>query len=284
MTKSSFQPISGTHAIEMMAIGIEWATPSNETQIGDLQKVYDSSPEINDFLPTHAPVQGFSIQHVAPLDGAQQQLPIASPPQFVTQISGFDMSQLDSTGKVAWVASVRPPVLSCSCGAYDRWKNVKPKALSILRPFIDAALSTGVKISAIGLQYQDAFRLPDGISQEVTKQLFRQGGSWLPNHVFSEPSFWHYRHQGWFSQGPTGRRILNNVTTDISDINGACFARIGGQHRIFSTSFDGKHPIDIQASHIDDMLECLHEQNKLVLNGLLSDAALESIGCSVGGV
>ncbi|MFP6559995.1 TIGR04255 family protein [Paraburkholderia sp. B3] len=281
MTKPSFQPVGGAHAIEMMAIGIEWATPLTETQLGDLQKVYDSAPEIRDFLPSHAPLQGFSIQHVAQFDAAKQQPQIISPPQFVTQISGFDMSQLDSAGKVSWVTSVRPPVLSCTCSVYDRWKNVKPKSLSILQPFIDVVLSAGVKIRAIGLQYQDAFRLPDGISQEVSKELFRQDGLWLPRHVFNEPSYWHC-HQGWFSKGPTERRILNNVTTDISDVNGACFARLGGQHRVFSTSFDAKDPIDIQGSDIDEMLDFLHEQNKQVINGILSDVALESIGCSVG--
>ncbi|WP_211607978.1 TIGR04255 family protein [Paraburkholderia nemoris] len=284
VTKTRIQPVSGAHAIEIMAIGIEWAVPLNETQLADLQTVYDGTPEIKEFVPQHSPVQGFSIQHVAQVGiGAPQPLPqVVQLPRFVTQAGGFDLRRLEPGGKISWVTSIRPQILSCNCSDYDRWKNVKPKALSILRPFVDAALSAGAQISAIGLQYQDAFRLVDGISQEATKELFRQDCRWLPAHVFDEPSFWHC-HQGWFSKGPDERRVLNNVTTDVSDVNGVCFARIGGQHRVFSTSFDATTAINIGASEIDRILECLHDENKKVINGMLSDDALEAIGCSVGG-
>jgi len=265
-----------------MAIGIEWAAPLNETQLAELQKVYDGTPEIKEFLPQHVPLQSFSFEHVTQVGVDAPQLQAVQAPRFVTQVGGFDLRRLEPGGKISWVTSIRHQVLSCNCSDYDRWKNVKPKALAILRPFVDAALSAGAQISAIGLQYQDAFRLLDGISQEVTKELFRQDGFWLPGHVFNEPSFWHC-HQGWFSKGPDERRVLNNVTTDVSDVNGTCFARIGGQHRVFSASFDATTPLTIDASDIDRILECLHDENKKVLNGMLSDRALEAIGCSVGG-
>lgn len=284
VTNTRFQPVGGSHAIEIMAIGIEWAVPLDETQLASLQKVYDETPEIKEFLPHHAPLQQFLIQHVTPI-GVSAPAPqpgMLQLPQFVTQTGGFDLRRVEPDGKNSWVTSIRPQVLSCNCSDYDRWKNVKPRALSIIRPFVDAALNAGAAISAIGLQYQDAFRLPDGISEEVTKELFRQDCQWLPAHVFNKPSFWHC-HQGWFSKGPDDRRVLNNVTTDVSDINGTCFARIGGQHRVFSTSFDGRAPCKIDAADIDRILECLHDENKNVINGMLSDDALKAIGCSLGG-
>ena len=282
--KTRIQPVGGAHAIEIMAIGIEWAAPLNETQLAALQKVYDGTSEIKEFLPQHAPIQACTIQH-----GAQFGLVVGGPqpqvvqsPQFVTQAAGFDLRRFEPSGMISWVTSIRPELLSCNCSVYDRWKNVRSKALSILRPFVNAALGVDAQISAIGLQYQDAFRLLDGVSPAVTKELFRQDCAWLPGHVFSEPSFWHC-HQGWFSNGPDGRRLLNNVTTDISDVNGVSFARIGGQHRVFSTSFDATTALKIDASDIERILECLHDENKKVINGMLSDAALVAIGCSVGG-
>ncbi|MBJ9687822.1 TIGR04255 family protein [Burkholderia vietnamiensis] len=283
MTKPSFQPVGGSHAIELMAIGIEWTSPLNETQLAELQKVYDGDPEIKDFLPQHIPIQSFAIQPLALAFNASQSKPdMLQPPQFVAQAGGFDIRRIQPDGKVSWLTSVRPQLLACHCSDYDRWKNVKPTALSLLQPFVDMALATGAEISAIGLQYHDAFRLPEGISPQIAKELFRQDCQWLPDHMFREPSYWHC-HQGWFSRGPDERRVLNNVTTDISDVNGLCFARIGGQHRVFATSFDAKTPQKIDARDMDVILECLHNENKNVINGMLSDAALESIGCSVGG-
>lgn len=284
MDKTRIQPVGGAHAIEIMAIGIEWAAPLNEAQLAALQKVYDGTSAIKEFLPQHSPRQAFTIQHEAQIGfavgGPQPQ--VVQAPQFVTQAAGFDLRRFEPSGVISWVTSIHPEILSCTCSVYDRWKNVSPKALSTLRPFVNAALSGGAQIGAIGLQYQDAFRLLDGVSPEVTKELFRRDGTWLPSHVFNEPSFWHC-HQGWFSKGPDGRRLLNNVTTDISDINGVCFARIGGQHRLFSTSFDATTPLKIDASDIDRILESLHDENKNVINGMLSDGALKAIGCSVGG-
>ena len=284
MNKTRIQPVGGAHAIEIMAIGIEWASPLDEAQLAALQKVYDGTSQIKEFLPLHSPLQAFTIQQAAQfgpgVGGPQPQ--VVQVPQFVSQAAGFDLRRFEPSGMISWVTSIRPELLSCTCSVYDRWKNVSPKALSILRPFVNAALSIGAQISAIGLQYQDAFRLLDGVSPEVTKDLFRQDCAWLPGHVFNEPSFWHC-HQGWFSKGPDGRRLLNNVTTDMSNVNGVCFARIGGQHRIFSTSFDATIALKIDASDIDRILECLHDENKKVINGMLSDGALEAIGCSVGG-
>ena len=143
-------------------------------------------------------------------------------------------------------------------------------------------LKFGTQINVVGLQYQDAFRLLDGASPSVSEQLFRRNSRWIPEHLFEKSAFWHC-HQGWFSSGVSSRRVLNNVTTDITEINGVHYARIGGQHRIFAVSVDGQAQNRIDADHVDEILECLHEENKRVINGILSDSALEAIGCSIGG-
>ena len=287
MDKSRIQPVGGDHAIEVMAIGIEWSAPLDELCLRALQTVYFESQLLKDLFPHFTPTQTFLIQQVHPIgvsDADQQNLfqehENITPPQFVTKASGFDINKVEADGKISWTISIRPEILSCTCTAYDRWKSIKPSVLVALVPFIDAALELGAEISAIGLQYQDAFRLLDGISPETTKQLFRRESRWIPGHLFEEPSFWHC-HQGWFSIGHNSRRILNNITTDLAEVNGVNFARIGGQHRIFSISSDGKSQNRIEKSDIDDVLDGLHEENMNVINEMLSDGALEAIGCSV---
>jgi len=270
-----------------MAIGVEWGMPHlDDAQFASLQAVYEANAEIKGFFPTLAPVQAFLIQNqigVPGPDGAVQFEPKNfTPPQFTARNGGFDLQRFDSTGKVIWVASVRPEFISVNCTAYDRWKNVKPQALAILQPLVEAAMLSGATINAIGLQYQDAFRLLDGTSPGVTGQLFRKNSKFLPMHLFEQPSFWHC-HQGWFSKAPDERRILNNVATEVAEVNGTHFARIGGQHRMFATLADGLTPKPVASGEIDQILQCLHDENITVINGILSDGALKSIGCTVGG-
>lgn len=270
-----------------MAIGVEWVMPLDDAQIASFQAVYEANTNIKAFLPKLAPVQAFVFQGVSQFgvaspDGNVKLEPKNVTPQFITRNGGFDLQHFDTKGNVTWIASIRPEFISVNCTAYDRWTNVKPQALAILRPFLDAAIANGAEVNVIGLQYQDAFRLLDGASPAATRELFRNNGKYLPMHLFEQPSFWHC-HQGWFSKAPDERRVLNNVATEVADVNGTHFARIGGQHRMFATSVDGLTPMPITAGEIDQVLQCLHGENIDVINGILSDGALMAIGCTGGG-
>lgn len=290
MDSTRIQPVGGDHAIEVMAIAVEWVMPPLEdAQIALLQAVYEASSDIKAFLPTLVPMQAFVFQGVTPFgvagpDAQGQLVPQnVTPPQLIARNGGFDLQRFDTKGNVTWIASIRPEFISVSCTAYDRWMNVKPQALAILRPFLDAAMAKGAMVNAIGLQYQDAFRLLDGASPAATGELFRKNGKYLPMHLFEQPSFWHC-HQGWFSKAENERRVLNNVATELTDVNGTHFARIGGQHRMFASSVDGLTTMPITAGEIDQILQCLHGENINVINGILSDGALMAIGCTGRGL
>ena len=290
MDSTRIQPVGGNHAIEVMAIGIEWAThPLLDEQLTALQAVYEAEPEIKAFLPNLAPMKEFLFEgaHQFGMSDDSGELSKDSrqvtTPQFIARNGGFDLQRLDKQGSISWALSVRPQFISVNCTVYDRWQKVKPQALKILRPFVDKAMNVGATISAIGLQYQDAFLLLDGPSPQTTAQLLRKNGPYLPTHIFEQPSFWHC-HQGWFSTSPNERRVLNNVATEISEANGAQYARIGGQHRVFALAADGRIPRPFSASEIEEALDFLHDENIRVINGILSDDALRAIGCTVGGI
>ena len=285
---SRIQPVGGNHAIEVMAIAVEWAIPPiDDVQIALLQTVYETNPDIKAFFPMLAPVQAFVFQSVDQFatgaDGKGQHEPQnVAPPQFISRKGGFDLQHFDAKGTITWIASIRPELISVNCTAYDSWMNVKSQALAILQPFLDVAMTKGAIINAIGLQYQDAFQLLEGATPAATGELFRKNGSYLPIHLFEQPSLWHC-HQGWFSKAPDERRVLNNVATEVTDVNGTHFARIGGQHRIFATSVDGLSSMPITAGEIDQILQYLHDENIDVINGILSEGALMAIGCTGGG-
>ena len=76
---------------------------------------------------------------------------------------------------------------------------------------------------------------------------------------------------------------MPGLPQEVADVNGTHFARIGGQHRLFASLADGVTPKPITSREIDQILQCLHDENKKVINEILSDGALKAIGCTVGG-
>ena len=106
------QPVGGGHAIEVMAIGIEWVMPHlDDAQLVSLRAVYEANTDIKAFFPKLVPMQAFVFQGtnqfgVRGPDGSPQLEPKnLTPPQVVVRNGGFDLQNFDTEGKVAWVAS-----------------------------------------------------------------------------------------------------------------------------------------------------------------------------------
>ena len=280
MDSSKIKPAAGGHAIEVVAIGIEWVSPLNVEALTALEDLYRASPELHGFLPSFAPLRSVLLQMGAQVSAAG--VAGVSQPGFIpqNQPAGFDLRRFESNGSVPWVVSVRPEFISVNSTVYDRWATVKPKALELLDKFVTESVKRGQQISAIGLQYQDGFEIEGDITPEKMKSLFRGGSAWMPSHVLEESSFWHC-HQGWFSKSPKGRRVLNNVNVDVVESPNGCSAKINGQHRVFSIAHNGKEAHPIFTSDIEQALDFLHSENKRVLGGLLTDEILDIINLKI---
>jgi uncharacterized protein (TIGR04255 family) len=261
------KPVSGKHAVEVMAIGVEWTNPLGDAELQQLQEVYTATPEIKDFLPSLASVRSLMLQ-IGIADTLQSNI---TPEDHA---GGFDLKRFDTSGAVLWAVSVRPAFISCNCMAYDRWATVKPQVINLLYPFLTAA---GREIKAVGLQYQDAFNIEGELDQTVITSLFRQDSALLPTHLLATSSLWH-SYQGWFSASPENRKILNNVNVDMQEQTPNHLARINGQHRVFSVSSDGKVSRPIKQEDLENALDHLHKENKDVLRKILSDEMLDRIG------
>ncbi|WP_301233811.1 TIGR04255 family protein [Pandoraea cepalis] len=266
MNSGTITPVGGKHAIEVMAIGVEWATPMDSNGLQGLQAAYEETATVKEFLPSLTPVQAFALN-------------IGAPGNFVAEnrSGGFDLRRFDPSGAVLWAVSVRPELIACNCIAYDRWATVKPKAMALLDPFLSVALAAGNQIKAVGLQYQDAFRVSDEVGSPALKTLFRQNSNWIPAHLLNESSLWH-SHQGWFASTSDGHRTLNNVNLDVLEQDAKLLVRIHGQHRVFAVTQDGKSPYPIAMQDIEGILDVLHQQNKAVLRGILAEDVLARIG------
>ncbi len=259
------EPLGGRHAIEVAALAVEWEVPASLEQLAAAQDVYQSSPEIQDFLPERKTVEGFVVE------ANEHGMLLRRTP------GGEDFMQPRENGPFAWSVSLRPEFVSCSCAVYDRWANVQPAVQRLMEPFVDKLLHSGAVIKAFGLQYIDVFKVEGEIDREVVEYIFRPMNEWIPSAVLRHPSLWHV-HQGWFAGTPEGRRLLNTLNIEAVESEGSFSIRIGGQHRLLAKSFDGKSGMPLDLGLLKEAQHYLHRQNTTILTQLLSNSVLDRIG------
>ena len=264
------KPASGNHAIEVMALAVEWdrhLTPDSLAQIAEL---YKNSQELQLFLPRIDHIQGVSLQFGDDGTTLSNQ-----------ETGGFQLQQINKeNGSPSWTVSVRPDLIACNCLIYDRWNSVKPKAMDILMPFVEKAMTLGHQVQAVGLQYQDSFRVMTESPLEATARLFRRDGKWLSPHVWNTDGSWHI-HQGWFSSAEGDRKVHNLLNIDFVSELDFGLIRINGQHRALATDFKGTTSLPFELQAVSSALDGLHFDNKRALHNLLCESVCTQIGLTV---
>ena len=260
-------PAQKKHAIVAMALGVDFKKALDSSKIQQLAEVYESSDLIKKELPVKAPLAGvsFSFESKTFLGATEK-------------TNGYDFREIDVQGNILWNVSVRPDFIACNCMAYDRWNNVKEKAISLLVPFLERLQDLDTSILAIGLEYQDLFTAADAAPRNITNVAFKKDTDFLPRSVFEHTDAWHVHH-GWFQKSPKNRRTLNNLQIEVeSDKAGKQnLIKVNGQHKLYSFLSSTDEPMDICISDLDQILSFLHQINKDVLIKLLSEDLLSSI-------
>lgn len=262
-------PAAGKHAIEVMALAVEWDRKMSPEMFAAIEELYRTTDSLQRLLPRIEKVPGFSV-HLGN-DGVSVN---------ADDIGGLMLSQQRDDGSQAWALSIRPDLVACSCFVYDRWASVSRQALSIMAPIVGRVLESGCLIQAIGLQYQDSFRVLSSSPPKAAERLFRKENVWLSPYVWQMDGPWHI-HQGWFSGGPDGRRVSNLLNIDFVAEEQAGVVRINGQHRVQAVDFGGKGSRPLQPSDLPVALDFLHLDNKKALHHLLSENVCRQIGLTV---
>lgn len=263
------QPSAGKHAIEVMALAVEWDRQIAPETLALIEEIYSSSEALRSLLPRLEKMRGLSV-HLAG-DGMSVNTGDAG---------GLQFSEVNERGKVTWALSVRPDLVACSCFAYDRWDSVKPRALSMMLPIVEQVLGSGCQIQAVGLQYQDSFRVLSGSPLVATKRLFREANDWISPRAWRTDGSWHI-HQGWFSSSIDGRRVHNLLNVDFIAETDVCVGRINGQHRVLSVNSTGSDARPILPEDVARSLDGLHLDNKSALHNLLSNDVCRQIGLTL---
>ena len=141
------RPAAGRHAIETMALAVEWEQPIDGAGLASAANIFRNNASLFKLLPIEKKFPGFAVR----IENLTASV-VADNAEIV------DFTQQSSEGLMTWGLSLRPEFFSCSCVAYTRWAEVKPFALQLLEPLAAFALEQGSKIRAVGLQYSDAFR------------------------------------------------------------------------------------------------------------------------------
>jgi uncharacterized protein (TIGR04255 family) len=259
-------PAAGKHAIEVMALAVEWENPLSLELIEALREAYSGSEQLRYLFPELEILKGVTI-----LMGDE------APAFSGTEQSGFQLLKRSEEGGLLWVIHVRPELISCSCFAYERWAITKPEALEVLAPFVEIATAGGAKLRAVGVQYQDAFRISTTEVRAATASLFLTNTPWLTARVWCDDGPWHL-HQGWFSAKADNRIAHNLLGVDLTTESEQCVIRINGQHRLLVRTFDSGVPAGISSAEISSALDALHVDNKRILSQLLRQDVCDKIG------
>lgn len=265
-------PAAGSHAIEVMALAVEWDRHLSPDGLAQIEELYKSSPQLQAFLPRIDHIQGVSLQFGDDGTTVSNQ-----------ETGGLQLQQIRENGSPSWTVSVRPDLIACNCLIYDRWNSVKPKAMDILMPIVEKVFNMGHKVQAVGLQYQDSFRVMTESPIEATARLFRHDGKWLSPHVWNTDGSWHI-HQGWFSSAENSRKIHNLLNIDFVSEFESGLVRINGQHRALATDFKGITPLPFELDDVSSALDGLHLDNKRALHNLLCESVCNQIGLTVSEV
>ncbi|MEH3085462.1 MAG: TIGR04255 family protein [Xylophilus ampelinus] len=268
MTISDFSisPASGEHAIEVMALAVEWTQPLDDNVIGEIESFYESSVDLKSSFPVVREIQGVSIQ----VENSGSAFNAA-------RKRGFQMIQPGEGQSPAWALIVHPEFLTCNCMAYDRWSSVKPKALAFMESILRIATKTNF-VQAVGVQYHDRFAADTQDAIEAMRRLFNSENRWLSPHVLEQAFPWSIK-QSWFHGLEEGKLTHNLLAVDLKNVEGGSLSfEIGGQHRMLFQDSSVEKPRTVELPEISSSLDELHAINKAVLCELLDSDICVNIG------
>ena len=261
-----------THAIELIAIAMEFDQPAEAAEICKLAARCEQDRELMAFLPAKKQLPVVNLR----IEGAGATL---GP----TEAPVVDFQRIKPNWGLEWAVSLRPDFISCTCGSYTRWKEIKERCVKLLRPLAETSAELGLKLKAFGLQYSDVFRWPSsGDWQTYLALILKRDAGLLPSNVFAHKSYWHV-HQGWFERAPRDRRYLNHLAVELTDEGPMVGLKVHGQHRVQPLPFKGGGAAELlRFDELESAMDELHMLNKQLLSNLLTPEVLKKIGVGAG--
>lgn len=261
----TFAPKTGGHSIAEVVFGLTFSEPFTADKIDELAESKDSWRE---FLPRVGRSSGFEFT-------IDVQAGISAP--MVTPAPGAIFDRLNPDGTISWRLNVQQNSIYVNCLDYTSWTEIRPRAMELLKT-ASLLLATDTGVSTIVLQYVDIWEWASERNGYDLRSLLRPEKV-VPG-VFDKGPNWH-QHFGWFrpSDAMGGGRILERFHLDaVDDPSTKPSVKLDG-----FLSFEPENKPVMggafwQSPQVDALFDGLHDLNKDIVRGLLTEDMANRIG------
>ena len=268
---ASAKPINGVGVNAIEAVGIVVTFARKLTQ-GEIDRLVGLESFLKAQLPVFSKLQEFGVTVENNQVKAQS-----------SEFKGVVLQKLSETpGKIDWVVQVSEDSLQVTCGKYDRWIFVLPKALEYIQAVYRFLDLDSLSINAIGCQFIDKFVYEVNPEPYHLGDVFDVESKFLPRNVKDSKDLWH-AHQGWFGKIntlPTAKAI-NQLNLTSSLLNEKLTAVVDHiTHIVLEKSISVKSLLEADAQETTLMAKVLsdvHNCNKEILKKLLSEKKQKEI-------
>jgi uncharacterized protein (TIGR04255 family) len=262
MALDDLAPCSGAHAVQSAVFAIEWTNPLPPDALTHIRVAYDQSKELKRQFPAAPQEQRVLSVLIDQAAGAVSPQTVSSGGEcigykFIKQ-SGISPSRTLQITKDSCLYIVQD---------YTRWKSVVSDVLLAYSEVSEFLVKS--PIAALGLQYTDVFHWrADPEHLNLVEVLNRESGL-IPTSALERKGLWH-SHHGYLEdrQGPADHSVLENVNVDIVDNGGQRSVAIVTSHQARLTR--PLYDVEALRTSLESFYECLHDQNKALLDRLLT--------------
>jgi uncharacterized protein (TIGR04255 family) len=276
---NQFEPIHSAHAIEQMAISVQFTRLADDLAF---KNILDKSDSFKETLPGVTPGFGLmpfgggvafggGVQILGNIAGGMQQFP-----QGIT----YSRSRPDGTVDTDLVLS-RQSVTFRTTG-YTSWREVWTSASKYFESLFPL-YTGGAPIASVGLSYLDKFYWVGDIAAVEVSNLIRKASPYMAPHVLASRELWH-SYTGVFIRADSETKRLLNVNVDcIEDSPRGELRRVVSIGTSLTDMFNQpyyapKDMTDAEAITVfKEHLAILHSQSKQVLGQIITDAMCQRI-------
>lgn len=268
MSVEHLHPFAGEHAVQNAAIALEW---QGELSDQTLLRIYKLAGKLN---PSFDKVD---LQKRVTID-----LGNPNPSNQTDGLGGVVFQKITSLGTASKQLQVSRNNCIFVVHDYTRWAAMLADALQYFEIVLPVILEDKA-LSAVGLQYTDAFTWKEDPMSLSMASVFRQGTPWVPPNALTLKTLWH-SHHGYMesSSEPVPNTLTNNVNINIQDVSGERLVQIVTSHRAAL-----EKPVRLSTPSymqvFSDIENHLHSLNKSLLARLLTDDAAGKIKLNAKG-
>lgn len=206
MSIDNLVPFAGTHAIQNVALVLEWQGDLSDQT---LVSIHNAAVKLREDFPIA------EIQKLLTINVGAQGTPVPD----ATGVGGISFQRKSQFGTVAKQLVVSRQNCVFSINDYVRWQ---PALDDVMRSFaiILPMILANRAVNGIALQYTDVFTWKDDPAALDFAEVFRLDSGLLPSNALGLKSLWH-SHHGYFTQSsePMPHKLLQNVNVNVHDVS-----------------------------------------------------------------